>query len=494
MSLRTRLVVSFTVLLLVAIAGLGGIAATTTRDVLVDQIDQLLVEVDERLVPFRGRGVDELIRRFVESAGLDPRGQDIARLVYLPGENRVLVFDPSRYGGGAPPDVTRYELSEDPYPQTIPAVEGTVEYRTIGRQFEGDERVEFFAVPLTEVESVTDDLFKRLLLAGALVLVLGGAATWWAVRRDLRPVDDMIDTAEAIGRGDLSRRVPAAPDQTELGRLGQALNHMLGHIEHSIEAEQEAQASLKQFIADASHELRTPITSIKGYAELFRAGGLADDESLANAMARIEKESARMGGLVEDLLLLAKLDRDTEFETGPVDMRLLIDEAVADFEALDTGRAVTVSGVETAFVEGDESRLTQVIANLLGNARQHTPAGSPLDINLERVNESVVMTFTDNGPGIPADELDRVFDRFHRVDTSRARRTGGSGLGLSIVAAIVDAHRGRVSASNVPGQGARFTVTLPAGAEAAQALSKRAASAEERPKVRQDHDAVDPVT
>lgn len=462
MSLRARLVASFTGLLLIAIATVGGIAAATTRAELIDQIDGLLIEVDQRLTPLRGRGVDELIRRFVESAGLDPRGQDIARLVYLPDEGRVLVFDPSRYGGEAPPDITQYSLSDPPTPQTISAVTGNVEYRTIGRQLPGDDRVEYFAVPLSEVEAVTADLLNRLLIAGAAVLLLGAAATWWTVRRDLRPVEDMIDTAEAIGRGDFSRRVPAAPDQTELGRLGHALNRMLGNIEQSIESQQEAQASLEQFIADASHELRTPITSIKGYAELYRAGGLDEEGSLANAMGRIEKESARMGGLVEDLLLLAKLDRDTDLEMAPVDLRLLIDDAVADIEAVDSERHVTVSGTDQAVVAGDEARLTQVVANLLSNARLHTPPGSPIDVEVGRSNDAVVITITDDGPGIPDDELDRVFDRFHRVDTSRARKSGGSGLGLSIVSAIVEAHAGTVTAANAPGRGARFVVTLPA--------------------------------
>ena len=219
---------------------------------------------------------------------------------------------------------------------------------------------------------------------------------------------------------------------------------------------------MKQFIADASHELRTPITSVKGYAELYRAGGLPDEESLTNAMTRIEKEAGRMGGLVEDLLLLARLDRENSMEHAPVDLRLLVDDAVADFEALEPDRPVHVDAVDTAFVNGDEGRLTQVIANLLGNARTHTPAGSPVDVSLALDNGHVVLHVTDDGSGIPEDELERVFDRFHRVDGSRARKSGGSGLGLSIVAAIVAAHSGDVAAENIEGRGARFTVTLPA--------------------------------
>ncbi len=462
MTLRARLVVSFTALLVAAIAAVGTIAIRSTRDVLMDQIDAALVEVDARLnsIPERGMG-SEIIREFIRAAGLDPRGQDVARLIRE--QDRILLFDPARYGSyDERPNVDLYSLSDPPRPQTIPAVNGEIEYRTIGRVVGRTNQVEYFAVPLNEVDEATAGLLETLLFAGSAVLLLGAGATWMMVRRDMRPVEDMIDTAAAIGDGDLSERVPPAPENTELARLGNALNHMLGHIEQSFESEQHAQDRLKRFIADASHELRTPITSIKGYAELFRAGGLSDEDALTNAMGRIEKESTRMGRLVEDLLLLARLDRETEIERAPVDMKLIVDGAVADFEALEPDRPVHVTGQDTAFVDGDEARLTQVVANLLSNARIHTPPGSPVDVAITSDNGRVVLEVTDDGPGIPADELPRVFDRFHRIDSSRARNSGGSGLGLSIVSAIVQSHGGTVSATNEDGRGARFTVTLPA--------------------------------
>lgn len=465
MTLRARLVISFTVLLLVAIAAVGAIATTSTRRVLIRQIDAALIEVDSRLGSMPGRGFQgEILREFIRVAGLDPRGQDIARLLRVPGDGQdeIYVFDPDRYESQDEyPNVELYHLSDPPRPQTIPAIDAPLEYRTIGRIIEPNGEVEYFAVPLDEVSEATRGLLNSLWFAGSVVLLLGAAATWWTVRHDMRPVEDMIDTAAAIGDGDLSQRVPPAPENTELARLGDALNHMLGHIEQSFESEQEAQARLKQFIADASHELRTPITSVKGYAELYRAGGLADEDSLGNAMGRIEKEAARMGRLVEDLLLLARLDRATDMERAPVDMKLIVDEAIADFEALDPDRPVHVSGTDTAFVNGDEARLTQVVSNLLSNARIHTPPGSPVDVAVSSDNGHVILEVTDDGPGIPSEELTRVFDRFHRVDTSRARKSGGSGLGLSIVSAIVAAHGGTVSAANAAGRGAQFTVTLP---------------------------------
>lgn len=463
MTLRARLVVSFTVLLLIAIAAVGAIAMTTTRSVLIDQIDAALIEVDNRLSELPGRGLgNEYLREFVRSVGLDPRGQESYRLVRYPDDDpdNLFVFD--RYESEADvPNVAEYQVVNPPRPQTISAIGSDLEYRAIGRLVEPDNRIDYFAVPLTEVDAAAQGLLNTLLFAGSAVLLMGAAVTWWTVRHDMRPVEDMIDTAAAIGGGDLSQRVPSAPENTEIARLGDALNHMLAHIEQSFESEQEAQDRLKQFIADASHELRTPITSVKGYAELYRAGGLADDEALANAMARIEKESTRMGRLVEDLLLLARLDRESSLELGPVDMKLIVDEAVSDFEALDPDRPIHVSGDETAFVQGDEARLTQVVANLLSNARIHTPAGRPVDVAVSSVNGHVVLEVTDDGPGIPPEDLPRVFDRFHRVDTSRARKSGGSGLGLSIVSAIVESHGGSVAVRNAEGRGAHFTVTLP---------------------------------
>lgn len=466
MTLRARLVVSFTVLLLIAIAAVGAIAMTSTRSVLIDQIDTALIEVDTRLAALPGRGLgNEYIREFVRSAGLDPRGQESYRLVRFPNEDpdNIFVFD--RYESQDDvPNVAQYDVVDPPTPQTISAIGSAIEYRAIGRFVEPDNRIDYFAVPLTEVDDAIQGLLNRLLLAGSIVLLIGAAITWWTVRHDMRPVEDMIDTAAAIGGGDLSQRVPPAPENTEIARLGDALNHMLTHIEHSFESEQEAQHRLKQFIADASHELRTPITSVKGYAELYRAGGLADEEALANAMARIEKESARMGRLVEDLLLLARLDRESSLERGAVDMKLIVDEAVSDFETLEPDRPIHVSGDDSAFVQGDEARLTQVVANLLNNARIHTPPGSPVDVTVRSDNGHVVLEVTDDGPGIPPSELTKVFDRFHRVDTSRARKSGGSGLGLSIVSAIVESHGGTVAASNANGRGAQFTVTLPSKA------------------------------
>jgi len=281
------------------------------------------------------------------------------------------------------------------------------------------------------------------------------------VRRGLEPVDEMVDTATAIAGGDLSRRVPEAAPTTELGQLGTALNEMLGQIETAFEHEAEAQDRLKAFVADASHELRTPIAAVQGYAELYRQGALDDDEKLDNAMRRVGHDAARMQRLVTDLLLLARLDRGESIERRPVRISALVQDAATDSAAIDPDRPISVEGDEGLKVMGDDHQLAQVIANLLANARAHTSPGTPVAIKYRNDGGKVVVDVIDNGPGIPAGAERKLFDRFYRVDPSRARRSGGSGLGLAIVAAIVADHGGSVEAASEPGHGARFTVRLP---------------------------------
>ena len=342
----------------------------------------------------------------------------------------------------------------------LPAEDGSFHYRAlIARPPDGV--VVILAAPLREVAAARAALLRTLVLSGAGVLLLGGAATWWTVRRGLRPVDRMVDTAAAIAAGDLSRRVPDSDPNTELGRLGAALNDMLGNVEGAFAAETEAKDRLRQFVADASHELRTPIAAIGGYAELHRKGALSEPEEIGQAMYRIERESHRMQHLVDDLLLLARLDQDQSLNLAPVDLVAVVGDVVTDQRAIDPDRPVTLDIPDSSWVTGDEQRLTQVVANLLANARAHTPAGTPVHVTLRNGDRAVTLEVTDDGPGIPPEALGRIFDRFYRVDASRSRRRGGSGLGLAIVAAIVAAHGGTVTASNPPDHGARVSVTLP---------------------------------
>jgi two-component system OmpR family sensor kinase len=236
---------------------------------------------------------------------------------------------------------------------------------------------------------------------------------------------------------------------------------MLSHVEQSFAAEQEAQERLRQFVADASHELRTPIAAITGYAELYRKGGLPQQDDVDRALQRIESEGGRMKRLVEDLLLLARMDEARPLTRRKVDLAALVADAAADHQAIDPERPIRVDSPDSLWMEGDGPRLSQVIANLLANTRAHTPAGTPVEVSVRRVGRSVVLEVTDDGPGIPQEALGRIFDRFYRTDASRARKSGGTGLGLAIVAAIVAAHGGTVGANNPAGRGARITATLP---------------------------------
>lgn len=289
-----------------------------------------------------------------------------------------------------------------------------------------------------------------------------GIVSWFVVRRTLRPLNRMEADATRIAAGDLSRRVEPADDRTEVGRLGIALNQMLGEIESSFTARRESENRLRQFVADASHELRTPLSSIRGYAELFRRGASERPEDLEVTMRRIEEEAARMGVLVDDLLLLARLDEGgPTFAEEPVDLAEIVRDACADANARAPERAITCEAPHSVVVTGDEARLRQVAANLVGNALAHTPADSPVEIRARAVDGRGHLEVVDQGPGIPESDIAHIFDRFWRADQSRERSTGGAGLGLSIVAAIVDGHGGTVTAENVNGGGARFVVRVP---------------------------------
>ena len=284
------------------------------------------------------------------------------------------------------------------------------------------------------------------------------------IRRGLRPVDRMVETAAAIAAGDLSRRVPDADPDTELGRLGTALNEMLGQIEAGIRAREAGEARLRRFVADAAHELRTPLTSLRGYAELYRQGALPTPEAVGNAMGRIESEGARMARLVDDLLLLARTDQGRPLEKEPVDLVRIAREAAEDFAAADPERPLARDLEGTAVVSGDPIRLRQAIDNLLANVRAHTPRGAPARVSVQRNGTWAEVTVADEGPGIAADDQPRIFERFWRGDPSRGRTAaGGAGLGLSIVDALVRAHGGTIAVESAPGRGTAFTMRLPLG-------------------------------
>ncbi|HYH48148.1 MAG TPA: HAMP domain-containing sensor histidine kinase [Acidimicrobiia bacterium] len=319
------------------------------------------------------------------------------------------------------------------------------------------------AVPLTEVTSALRRLvFIEASTGGALLAALAAGA-WFLLRRGLRPLEQMATSARSITAGNLSERVNPSEGRSEVGQLGLALNTMLDEIEAAFAERDRTEHRLRQFLADASHELRTPLTSIQGFAELFRlgdrAGAGAGPVDLPVIMRRIEEESARMKTLVEDLLLLARLDQTRPIEREPVDLAVLAADACSDAVAAAPDRPVALDAPEPVMIRGDQHHVRQAVANLVTNALRHTPAGTPIEVSARVAGQDAVITVRDHGPGLDDEALAHVFDRFWQAD--RARVGKGAGLGLAIVAGIAAEHGGQASAANAAGGGALFTLRLP---------------------------------
>jgi two-component system OmpR family sensor kinase len=296
----------------------------------------------------------------------------------------------------------------------------------------------------------------------ATLAVLAGIALLglWVIRVGLRPLTEIGATAATIAGGDLSHRVANENQRTEVGRLGIALNAMLSQIETAFRAREASERRLRRFVADASHELRTPLAAVRAYSELFSRGAAQRPADLERSMSGISRESERMSVLVDDLLLLARLDEGRPLTREPVDLRDVVAESVETARTLEPERRIDCR-VEDATVLGDRDRLRQVVDNLLSNVRAHADQDAAIDVMLTSANGSALLSVADSGPGMTSEQVEQVFERFYRADPSRARAAGGAGLGLSIVAAVAEAHGGRVSAASPEGSGAVFTVELP---------------------------------
>ncbi|WP_030233369.1 sensor histidine kinase [Streptomyces sp. NRRL S-350] len=325
------------------------------------------------------------------------------------------------------------------------------------------------AVSREDIDATVGRLSTSFLAIGGAVLVLIAALGFFAVRAGLRPLRRIEAGAARIAAGELSHRMPELPPGTEVGRLSIALNGMLTQIEAAFAARAESEARMRRFVADASHELRTPLAGIRGFAELYRMGALPTEADVKRTMTRIESEADRMGALVEDLLVLARLDEERPLDLAPMDLRTLAADALHDLTALDPSRPVSLTGPcgtgapGAAPVLGDEARLRQVVTNLVGNAVKHTPSGTPVRIGVgARADGVCLLEVADSGPGLTEEQAQQVFDRFYRVDASRSRdKGGGAGLGLAIATALTRAHGGTLSLHTAPGEGATFRVELP---------------------------------
>jgi two-component system, OmpR family, sensor kinase len=475
-SLRHRLVAALLVIGVVLI-GAGIAVAGLIRGALVNQVDHQL----ERAAPPLGIFVGALDpnRPVGGRVGGNTADRFTELYVAVASPEGVRVFGPT-VGTEPPPDLSSVLPPDgalaDPTARfvTVGAVGGGPSYRVLVEGVPNGG-----AIAVAQSLRATEHTYRQIvsveMAAAAAVLLILCMIAWWLLRHGVRPIEKMAMTANAIADGDLSRRVSPEDDKTEVGRLGLALNTMLGQIEGAFEERQQSEDRLRRFVADASHELRTPLTSIRGYAELWRAGAIETPDEQSDAMRRVEHEAARMGRLVDDMLLLARLDEGRPLDVDEVDLGHIAEDATRDARAVEPGRPITLNAEDGVVVSGDPDRLRQITANLLANALIHTPAGTPIEVGVRREGPGAVLEVTDHGPGLTPDLAAKVFERFVRADPARTRATGGSGLGLAIVAAVAEAHGGRAEVDSTPGEGATFRVVLPASrAESRSATSQHA--------------------
>ena len=359
-------------------------------------------------------------------------------------------------------------LDRDSYGVPFTFESGNSHYRVLALELPSRVGIVIASISLEDVDDSIARLQYLMLLIGVATMILIIVLSRRAITISLKPLAAVESTAEAIAEGNLSARLPIAKPETEVGRLVGSLNQMLTRIEDSFAVRVKSEEKLRRFVADASHELRTPLTAIRGFAELHRQGAVTGEEKTRELIGRIEDESIRMGTLVEDLLLLARLDQSPEIEREPVNLNELIHSASESARASSPEHQISlVLPEEELFILGDRNRVFQVVANLLENARNHTPAGSSIQVSLTESEDEIKIEVADNGPGIDKHDLERIFERFYRADSSRTRtrKSEGSGLGLSIVKAVMQAHGGDVTVDSTMGVGSTFTLHFPIGKE-----------------------------
>ncbi len=465
-SLRQRLVAGILILLMMATLAIGVLSVYFVRANLVAQLDDELRITTSRIerIAAPGRGPSSSF----EGPGL-PLGSLIG-VVQDDGTAVAAYLDDDAVVRELTPMQVRVLSSRTlGVPETVRLPAGLGEFRVLATSTDS-ETVLIVGISMREVTATVARLGAVIAAVLAGILVVAAVLGREVVRLGLRPLTRVREAATAVttlpldrGTVALAERLPALDTDptTEVGQLGLAFTRMLEHVQGAFDARQASEQKVRQFVADASHELRTPLAAIRGYSELTRRGGHELPDDIRHALSRIESESVRMSELVDDLLLLARLDEGRALRRDPVDIASVVADAVADARATSPAHdwVVRIPATEV-IVTGDQHRLHQVVANLLANARIHTPEGTRVTAALGVLDRRAIITLTDTGPGIPADVQPVLFERFARADTSRSRATGSTGLGLAIVSAVVQAHDGDVTFSSRPGETV-FRVSLP---------------------------------
>ena len=466
-SLRNRLTVGILVLSAIGFAGAGFGAQALLKNYLIHQVDDQLLSVVS--------GTADRLDQAGIARDDGERGPQSARaatpLNRVPTSISVTVLDPfGNLVGGIGGDLNSNQVTEyvkgllpgqvaafGSKPFTIEAP--GADFRVATTVLPSSLGSVIVAQSLSDFDKTTQRIGFVFLIIGGLVLLFIALASRQVIKIGMKPLAKIEVTAEKIAAGDLSARLDNFEPDTEVGRLSTSLNQMLSRIEESFAARTESESKLRRFVADASHELRTPLTSIRGFAELHRQGAVPEGEKTKELISRIEKESIRMGSLVEDLLMLARMDQSRELVIADVDLSTLIKEAVSSAQAAGPEHPITSDIAHDVHTQGDSDKIYQVVTNLLANARAHTPAGTAIHVATYSADDGTYVTVADKGPGLSAEDQQHVFERFYRVDTSRQRSSSdGSGLGLSIVDEVMKAHGGSVSVSSEPGNGATFTL------------------------------------
>jgi len=484
MTLRTWSLRSRISLGVVALAALGFLASGLVAQSALK--GYLTTQVDHELEAITGGTLPRIVRAGIAHEAFESRHDDHREdspasnapdspLQRIPTTTSLTLLDSAgQIVGGLGGDLNKASISDyvqgllpaevashGDKPFTIEA--NGADFRAVARTLPGNAGTLVAAQSLEELENTVSRLGYLFFFISLILLILMAIAARTVVKVGLRPLDDAETTAEEIAAGNLSARMPEADSGTEVGRLVTTLNTMLARIEEAFAVRTESENKLRRFVADASHELRTPITAIRGFSELHRQGAVTGEAETKQLIARIEGESKRMGSLVEDLLLLARLDQAREMDSKPVDIVKVVADAVASAQVSGPEHPITlITPNAELFMLGDEVRIHQVIANLLANARAHTPDGTPIAVMITSDESEVSISVADKGPGLSETDQQHIFERFYRADGSRTR-TGddGSGLGLSIVDAVMLAHGGKVSVDSELGNGSKFTLTFP---------------------------------